>query len=117
MKCEIINPSDCCYLSGDDQEALSLACVVLGGGRYALNEVGTGKQITPIFMFGGFEEWWKKTFGHEPPEMTAETKLKIADVLDTLEYAGERSSMNNIGARAKEYAEQFREADAAHKTK
>jgi hypothetical protein len=42
----------------------STACVVatlLGGGFYSLWQ--DGKQIMPVFMFGGVEQWYQRGFG------------------------------------------------------
>ena len=101
MKCEIINPSDGCEISGDNKEALALACMLLGGGKYALqNEAG--ETICPLMLFGGGEEWYKKEFGRTADEGIRNLKPEVANVLKTFKYHGKRSSMNNIGARAKD---------------
>lgn len=107
-KFEIINPSDKCFLFGDNLLAVSVACLFLGEGRYALREMG-GDFEMPIFLFGGHDEWLQKEFG-----TTVESYLisgrddDLAAALESFQYDGARSSMNNIGARAKSMAESIR---------
>lgn len=108
MKCEVINPSDEVYLTGEG-EALAAAGLFLGRGQYGLQDKATGKEFMPIFMFGGTDEWWTKTFGRTfSAYMDTKPHEEIAKVLDTLEYAGERSSMTDIGKNAKSNAHALR---------
>jgi hypothetical protein len=47
-----------------DASSFTAACVVatlLGGGFYSLWQ--DGKQVMPVFMFGGVEKWYQRTFG------------------------------------------------------
>lgn len=108
---EIINPSDECYISGEG-EALAAAGVVLGRGKYAL-KAEDGTEALPLFLFGGekaLDEWWRKTYGRSFNDyLDTKPWAAIADVLETFRYAGERSSMNNIGNAAKVYAKSMRD--------
>ena len=48
------------------------ACVVatlLGGGFYSLWQ--DGKQVMPVFMFGGVEQWYQRVFGRHFTEVAA----------------------------------------------
>lgn len=63
---DIINPSDKCTIEADDIEVAAVACLLLGGGQYALKEVGaesTPAREVPIFMFGGLEKWFQENIG------------------------------------------------------
>lgn len=104
---EVINPSDKCYLTGAG-EALCAAGIFLGRGRYGLCDKD-GNEGLPIFLFGGLDEWWVKQYGHAfEAYMDTKPYAAIADVLATFRYAGERSSMNDIGAAAKNIVKSLR---------
>ena len=107
MRYEIINPSDKCFVSGDNFEAVCAAVALLGEGRYALESEDT-KTTMPFFMFGGLDEWWVEKFGRKFQAYFDSAKSDIATVLDTFKYNGERSSMNNIGAYAERLAKRLR---------
>jgi len=93
---EIANPSDKCFITGEPL-IVSLCVTILGNGQYPCDDLPT------FFLFGRDpEKEFKEKFG-----IGFEENLKDADVLDkmgacfdTFRYAGNRSSMNNIGARA-----------------
>lgn len=104
MECEIINPSDGCSISGENPETLALACILLGNGQYGLKDMSSGKEICPLMIFGGGEEWYKKQHGRGIKEGLLALNDEIADVLGTFRYFGERGSLNNIGQRAKQIA-------------
>lgn len=105
---EIINPSDECYLTGAG-EPLAAACVILGRGAYALKDKKGDTDACPLFLLGGVDDWWKKTFGRTLSEyLDTNPWAAMADVFDTFRYARTRSSMNNIGKAAKEYATAMR---------
>ena len=47
-----------------EASSFTAACVVatlLGGGFYSLWQ--DGKQVMPVFMFGGVEKWYQRIFG------------------------------------------------------
>lgn len=59
---EIINPSDAYTMRSESDLAACLACLFLGTGQYGLQRLDNDFEM-PIFMFGGVEEWYDKTFG------------------------------------------------------
>ena len=113
MKYEIINPSDPYTIEHTDFLALAAACVLLGNGQYGLAPVGHDGERVPIFIFGGFDKWWHE---HSP---TADldayleaNKRAIAEAMDSVALtSSERSSLNDIGGRAKKWAAKLREGD------
>lgn len=115
-KYEIINPSDKCFISGDNAEMVAAAGLFLGNGKYSI--VGDdGKRIGIFAPFGltddGLNKAWSEEFGRTFEDLlSAEPWDALADVLDTFQYASERSSMNNIGSRAKSLAKSFRDRPA-----
>jgi hypothetical protein len=91
---DIINPSDACLMISDDFEAAAVAICLLGEGKYGLEQLDAkplDKPLeVPMFLFGGHEEWFKTTFGHD-----FETSAKIyrdqktdalASALDSVVY-------------------------------
>lgn len=85
MLYEIINPSDPYTMETDDREAASLACLLLGSGRYALRSIGGDGWSTPLFIFGGSEEWWAKEFGYPLTEAVERVgRERIATALETV---------------------------------
>lgn len=109
MKYEIINMSDECYITSGDELLACVACLMLGGGNYGLKN-NEGKSILPIFLFGGADEWIDDKFGNidDFSGYIENHKEELAAVFDSFEYARERTSLNNIGARAKALAEGMR---------
>jgi hypothetical protein len=68
MILDIINPSDACHMVTDDREAAAIACILIGNGQYGLEQVDAKAGETPfkmpLFLLGGHDQWWTKTFGH-----------------------------------------------------
>ena len=108
MECEIINPSDGCSISGENVEALSLACTILGNGQYALKGPD-GATVCPMLMFVDGNEWWKKTYGREIDKALDALESEVIAVLDTFKYFGKPGSINNIGERAKQISKALKE--------
>lgn len=62
MLFEIINPSDAYTIEAPDMEIAACACIVLGRGHYAFEEIGGDAEV-PMFLFGGHDAWFKQQFG------------------------------------------------------
>ncbi len=66
--------------------SFTAACVVatlLGGGFYSLWR--NGKQVMPVFMFGGAEKWYQRTFGKNFQDVVQEVSPdEIAQIYLTL---------------------------------
>lgn len=119
MKFEIVNPSDAYTMEADDMEVAAVACCLLGDGKYALKGVGedAGSDV-PVFLLGGHDRWFISKFGMDY-ETTATHCLEhrvgdLARAFDSVTLtSGSRSSLNNIGARARALAQAVRrKADA-----
>lgn len=103
MRYEIINPSDKCYIHADDVRLAQIAAIYLGGGMYGLEDE-TGLPVLHIFQ--GAE-----ALGMSDEETAAYMQSHwedLAKVFESFEYAGERTSMNNIGAKAEKLAQACR---------
>lgn len=115
MKYEIVNPSDYYTIEHTDFLALAAACVLLGNGQYGLAPIDHDGERVPIFLFGGFEKWWS---AHSPDADLGAyldaNKPAIAEAMESVSLppGSERSSMNDIGGRAKKWAKQLRGGEA-----
>lgn len=105
MKLEIINPSDKCFIETDDILAAKVVGHILGQGWYGLQDIETCETILSIFEtpFNDADEYQQYIDTH---------RLQLAEVFESITYAGERTSLNNIGAAAERYAKALREKGA-----
>ena len=116
MKFEIINPPNPYTMEADDLEVAAVAVCLLGDGRYGLDAQGidadTGADV-PIFLLGGHDDWFTSRFGADY-ESTARRVLNhrndaLARALESVTLGrAERSSLNDIGGRAKTLARAVR---------
>lgn len=101
MKYEIINPSDKCYISTDNERVAKFCCLLLGNGMYGLVNAFTGEKVFGIKMFNFPEEDIIKEFGEPLEDFMLHNKFAIADCFLSFAYDSERTSINDIGGRAK----------------
>lgn len=114
MKYEIINPSDPYTIEHDDFLPLAAAVLLLGQGQYGAQPIGHDGERVPIFIFGGLEKWWE---AHSPAvefgDYLEANKPAIAAAMESVTLtSGKRSSLNNIGGRAKTWAQHLRAGEA-----
>lgn len=129
MLYEIINPSDPYTMEAESLAAAMAAVAILGEGRYGLDPIGHDGSRVPVIIFGDWAEHLYSQAGISPPtsgglfawlENPANNE-SAAKALDSVRFGraadrdvprevGERrrSSMNNIGKFAWEYAEAMR---------
>lgn len=96
MKYEIINPSDKCFISAEDVRFAKIAGIMLGNGLYGIQDEN-GETV--LHIFEGFE----RALGLDSDqvrELIYSNAEKMAEVFESFEYAGERTSLNNIEAKA-----------------
>ena len=103
---EIYNPSDKAFIDVADPKAACAAVLFLSHGKYALK--GEGVDM-PVFWPGSDAcMWWLDTFGVGLSQYLEGHKQDVAAALESVELAGERTSMNDIMGRAKAYAKGLR---------
>lgn len=112
MEFEIINPSDPYTITAPDLEIAAAAVVLLGNGKYSL-EGKDGTPDVPFFLFGGHDEWFQEKFDRSLNEsiewILGSRAEELAACLDSVKIgSAERSSMNDIGGRAKAIAANIR---------
>lgn len=89
MLFEIINPSDPYTMRAESFQEAAVAICLLGEGRYGLQEID-GEHEVPIFLFGGANEWFTKTFGHDVEDCYKRADWsRIADVLGSVTIGSE----------------------------
>lgn len=110
VRYEISNPSDECYLEHSNRKAAIAACLLLGDGRYGL-KTENGDLVLPILLFGGTRDFIDETYGSLPGYETflAEHMIQIAEALESVSYARERTSMNDIKSKADKIARLLRD--------
>jgi len=109
-KYEIINPSDECYIEGEEFKTVCVATVILGEGLYGLQEVDGELSMPPIVFAKG---WFLDTFGVNYGEATkAVDRQHIKTVLSTVKLSAERTSLNDIEKHAKRLVALMDEVDA-----
>lgn len=88
---EIVNPSDMYTIEADSFELACTATCILGEGAYSLIEID-GDNEMPLFFFGGHNEWFEKTFGHnftQSLELFAPEQIAVA--LDSVLIGGKEN--------------------------
>lgn len=95
----IINPSDPYTLAGDDFQAVALAVLMLGEGRYAARELDGDREV-PMFFFGGAEEWYTSNFSISLGDALRANPVAVADVLDSV-MIGSRAERQSFEAALK----------------
>lgn len=133
MLYELINQSDYYTLECGDLEAAALACLLLGEGDYGLKPLTGEGDGMPLFTHGGHDKWFTEHFGRTVEESLNHVPYaQLADALESVvigdrkkylsglaaardpaEFAIgwndlKRSSLNNIGAKAKKLAAALR---------
>lgn len=114
MKFDLVNPSDPYTLEADDLQVAAVACCLLGNGKYALIGLGDdfGQEV-PVFLLGGHDEWFTSKFGMTYEETATHTLNHRNDALarafESVTLGSERrSSLNDIGGRARDIAQDIR---------
>lgn len=138
---ELVNPSDHYTMVGRP-EPCAIASILLGGGMYAVRDEASGWSSPIVFGgHSELDERWQQTFGRPFPAADDAMAPMLAEVIDALEsvligsrrrfdelisfvpeqkraafreawHDTHRTSMNDIGANARELAEQLRRAMA-----
>lgn len=109
MKYEIINPSDKCYITSDNEKVACFCNLLLGEGMYGLQrEDGTDADN---IHFEYTEEALNADYEGNFGQFCKNHAKEIAECFKSFEYAGERTSLNNIGERAEYFAKKFAEVE------
>lgn len=105
MKYEIINPSDECYIESENETVACFCTLILGKGKYGLNN-DNDETILPILFYyvDAYAEWVENHIGDVETFMSEHID-EIIQCLRSVEYARERTSMNNIQGLAFAYAD------------
>lgn len=140
---EIINPSDPYTMVADDFKVAAAAVLLLGRGKLGLSCEEDHKQHVPVMLFGGAEEWLKEHDLEDLGGFIEAHRAEVAEALESVLIGSEsdrktfdkviacisdpgdrqkardtyhdqkRSSMNDIGGAAWEYAADLRKPKAS----
>lgn len=105
MKYEIINMSDECYITSENEDVAKFCCLFVGEGHYALKNAETKETVLPLFILsaeGELQDYLKRNFG-EAKQFIKDNYQAILDCCDSFEYARERTSLNNIELQFKNF--------------
>ena len=93
MKYEIINPSDKCYITAEDDKTAAVAVYLLGNSWYGAKNAETGESVLGVFQ---------EPFGTEAAlELFLKEHIEdLTKAFESFEYDGEPTSLNAIGERA-----------------
>lgn len=106
MKYEIINPSDKCFISSENEKVACFCNLLIGNGRYALRGKN-GERVDGIHIFGYSKEALNADYEGDFQKFADNHIHEIIDCFKSFEYAGERTSLNNIGAVAQNLQKAF----------
>lgn len=106
MKYEIINPSDKCFITCDNQKVAQFCAFLLGGGMYGLRDE-SGENVGRIYLLAT-EEDLNTDFDGDFVKYGKDHAAELAACFNTFEYAGKQTSLNDIGGRAKRFAEVYK---------
>lgn len=106
MKYEIINPSDKCFITSDNEKVACFCNLLLGNGMYGLRRED-GTDADNIHLFGYDADALNADYEGDFQQFSKTHAKEIADCFKSFEYAYERTSLNDIGSRAERYAEHF----------
>jgi hypothetical protein len=107
---EITNPHDRCLIETNDVQAAATVVLLLGHGKYGLREEGGEGWEMPILAFGGgADAWYGGHFGESLNQYLAGGhELEMAAALESVRYAGERTSTVDFNSTADSYAKWLR---------
>ena len=124
LRFDIINPSDPYTMEAVDLKTAAVAVCLFGDGKYPLQGLDESAGLSvPPFLLGGHDEWFTAQFGANFEAITKQAIAQCDNLASALESvkleSDRRSSMNDIGTRAKGLAKAIRAkaAEAAQQEK
>lgn len=81
MEYELYNPSDPYTFIAADKEVAALAVGHLSLAFGAGTKDEAEENRVPIFLFGGFDEWYQKEFGRTPTDGLEARKKEVGEAL------------------------------------
>ncbi len=100
MKYEIINPSDKCFITSDNEKVACFCNLLIGNGMYGLKREN-GETADSTHIFGYSEEQLNADYEGDFSKFGDNHIKEIISCLKSFEYAYEPTSLNDIGGVAK----------------
>lgn len=104
LRYEIINPSDKCFILADDERLAIIACALLGNGMYGMINEKEETVLPPFVPVDVILNLTEDAINRLINNHSSE----LADVFESFCYESERTSLNDLEAKAKKYAEALR---------
>lgn len=83
MEYELHNPSDPYTFIAESREVAAIAVALISTAFGADTQDENPENHVPIFLFGGFDGWYKETFGREPMEGLNALRDKVIEALSS----------------------------------
>lgn len=111
MRYEIGNPSDKCFIHADEAIVATATICIIGRGYYFTKDENGESFPSCTLLSGDLNDSWREKFNITLKDFFDKpgTIQKIVNCLKTFEYAGERTSTNNIGKSCLDIQEQLEE--------
>jgi hypothetical protein len=112
LRFELVNPSDPFTFTASSLEVAAQAVLLIGEGTFGGKSLDGGTDV-PIFIFGRDPDpWFQENFGKTAEEsFDTRDDNALAECFESFTLGRERAtSLNDIGGRAKQYAEALRAA-------
>ena len=104
LRYEIINPSDKCFISAEDERLAIIACFILGSGMYGMRNEKGDIVVAPFVP----AEFILNLTLPAIDRLIESHSGELATVFESFCYESERTSLNDIETKAKKFAEAFR---------
>ena len=114
---EISNPSDKYTVEAEDWPVACVSCLIIGKGNYGLREID-GDHKMPIFLLAGFDEWVEAEFEMTAQEFVGSVdKMDVAACLNSIVVGDRAAYMKGLGDKTGEEADAFWEVwDDLHRS-
>lgn len=90
MEYELYNPSDPYTFVAADKEVAALAVNLLSQAFGAGTQDNNKENKVPIFIFGGFDEWYQEEFGRTPVDGLRGRMKEVGEVMQSFVLGGFR---------------------------
>ena len=88
MEYELHNPSDPYTFIAADKEVATLVIGLLSPAFGADTQDGAEENRVPVFIFGGYDEWYQEEFGRTPVDGLNARKKEVGEAMQSFMLGG-----------------------------
>lgn len=88
MEYELHNPSDPYTFIAVDKEVATLVIGLLSPAFGADTQDGAEENRVPVFIFGGYDEWYQEEFGRTPVDGLNARKKEVGEAMQSFMLGG-----------------------------